>query len=282
MTLSPDAPPASAAELARRARISAVTMCSRSGASHIGAALSVIDILATLYAGVASIDPSRTQDPARDIVLVSKGHSASGVYAVMAHAGYFPLEWLDDYYLDGSHLGGHVTAHGIPGVEFSTGALGHALPFGVGRALTDSLDGIDRRVFVVLSDGECAEGSNWEAALMAAHHKLRNVTVIVDRNQLQILGRTEDVLGLEPFADKWRSFGWDVVEIDGHDYSALADAMRTRSDRPRAIIANTTKGKGVDFMEDKVEWHTLVPNAEHVASALAQLETNTTDNGTEA
>lgn len=266
-----------APELARRARISAVTMCSNSGASHIGAALSVIDILAVLYSGVASIDPQRPEDETRDVVLVSKGHSASGVYAVMAHAGFFPLAWLDDYYLDGSHLGGHVTAHGIPGVELSTGALGHALPFGVGRALIDSMDSVDRRVFVVLSDGECAEGSNWEAALMAAHHKLRNLTAIIDRNQLQILGRTEDVLGLEPFAEKWRAFGWDVVEIDGHDYVALANAMTTRSDRPRAIIAHTTKGKGVDFMEDKVEWHTLVPNADHVTSALAQLQTSTTE-----
>ena len=240
-------------DLARRARVSALTMCSRSGASHIGAALSVIDILSVLYGEVADVAPHRTEDPARDIVLVSKGHSASGVYAVMAHAGFFPVEWLDDYYLDGSRLGGHVTAHGIPGVELSTGALGHALPFGVGRAITDQLDGIDRRVFVVLSDGECAEGSNWEAALMAAHRDLRNVTVIIDRNRLQILGRTEDVLGLEPFVDKWRAFGWEVVEVDGHDHDALAEAMRTRSERPRAIVANTIKGKGVDFMEDTVE-----------------------------
>lgn len=262
-------------ELARNARVSAVQMCSRSGASHIGAALSVIDILAVLYGEVADVAPHRTDDPSRDIVLVSKGHSASGVYAVMAHAGFFPTAWLDDYYLDGSHLGGHVTAHGIPGVELSTGALGHALPFGVGRAITDKRDGIDRRVFVVLSDGECAEGSNWEAALMAAHHELGNVTVIVDRNGLQILGHTEDVLGLEPFADKWRAFGWEVVEVDGHDHEALAEAMLPRGVRPRAIIANTTKGKGVDFMEDKVEWHTLVPNDEHLASALAQLATDT-------
>jgi len=262
-------------ELARQARRSALEMCSRSGASHIGAALSVIDILAVLYGYVADVSPHRTDDPSRDIVLVSKGHSASGVYAVMAHAGYFPVEWLDDYYLDGSHLGGHVTAHGIPGVELSTGALGHALPFGVGRAITDALDGIDRRVFVVMSDGECAEGSNWEAALMAAHRGLRNLTVIVDRNRLQILGETEDVLGLEPFADKWRAFGWDVLEVDGHDHVALTKAMRHRAGRPVCVIANTTKGKGVDFMEDKVEWHTLVPNEEHLAAALAQLEAHT-------
>lgn len=264
-------------ELARQARASAVTMCSRSGASHIGAALSVIDILAVLYGSVADVGPARTEDPARDIVLVSKGHSASGVYAVLAHAGYFPLSWLDDYYLDGSHLGGHVTAHGIPGVELSTGALGHALPFGVGRALVDALDGVHRRVYVVLSDGECAEGSNWEAALLAAHHRLGQVTAIVDRNGLQILGRTEDVLGLEPFADKWRAFGWEVLEVDGHDHGALEAAMRRTGARPRVVIANTTKGKGVDFMEDRVEWHTLVPDADHLASALEQLGVDATE-----
>jgi transketolase len=268
-------------ELARQARRSALSMCSRSGASHIGAALSVIDILAVIYGDVADVSPHRTDDPSRDIVLVSKGHSASGVYAVMAHAGYFPLTWLDDYYLDGSHLGGHVTAHGIPGVELSTGALGHALPFGVGRALIDQLDGIDRRVFVVLSDGECAEGSNWEAALMAAHHYLGNLTVVIDRNRLQILGRTEDVLGLEPFADKWRAFGWEVVEVDGHDHDQLRTALARRSGvqhaRPRVVIAHTTKGKGVDFMEGRVEWHTLVPTSEHLETALAQLEPTTTE-----
>jgi transketolase len=264
-------------ELARRARRSALTMCSTSGASHIGAALSVIDILSVIYGEVADVAPHRVDDPARDIVLVSKGHSASGVYAVLGQAGYFPLSWLDDYYQDGSHIGGHVTAHGIPGVELSTGALGHALPFGVGRALIDKLDGIDRRVFVVLSDGECAEGSNWEAALMAGHHRLNHVTVIVDRNRLQILGRTEDVLGLEPFADKWRAFGWDVEEVDGHDHDQLKAALHVRSAGPRVIVANTTKGKGVDYMEDKVEWHTLVPNADQLAVALAQLETNTTE-----
>jgi transketolase len=249
-------------------------MCSRSGASHIGAALSVIDVLAVLYGEVADISPDRVGDPARDIVLVSKGHSASGVYAVMAQAGYFPLTWLDDYYEDGSHLGGHVTAHGIPGVELSTGALGHALPFAVGRALIDQIDGVDRRVFVVLSDGECAEGSNWEAALMAAHHHLGNVTVIVDRNRLQILGRTEDVLGLEPFVDKWRAFGWGVTDVDGHDHGALEQALAVRGEGPRVIVANTTKGKGVDFMENRVEWHTLVPNADQLANALSQLQIN--------
>ncbi len=267
------ATPADSRSLALAARRTAVAACSRSGASHIGAALSVIDVLAVLYGGVADVAPDRVDDPARDIVLVSKGHSASGVYSVMAHAGYFPVEWLDAYCADGSHLGGHVTAHDVPGVELSTGALGHALPFAVGRAIADAIDGTDRQVFVILSDGECAEGSNWEAALMAAHRGLEALTVIVDRNRLQILGRTEDVLALEPFADKWAAFGWDVVEVDGHDHDALRDALTgAHPGRPRAVIAHTTKGKGVDFMEDKVEWHTLSPNAEHLASALAQLQ----------
>ena len=281
MSISPKAPPdrpasshlATSRELALAARRTAVTACSRSGASHIGAALSVIDVLAVLYAGAADVSPDRVDDPARDIVLVSKGHSASGVYSVLAHAGYFPVAWMDNYCADGSHVGGHVTAHGIPGVELSTGALGHALPFAVGRAIADQIDGVDRRVFVILSDGECAEGSNWEAALMAAHRGMDALTVIVDRNRLQILGRTEEVLSLEPFADKWAAFGWEVLEVDGHDHEALHAALTgAHPGRPRAVIANTVKGKGVDFMEDRVEWHTLSPNAEHLASALAQLQ----------
>lgn len=257
-------------QLARNARITALNACSRSGASHIGSALSVIDILSVLYSGVANVSPAQVDDPNRDIVLVSKGHSASGVYSVLSNAGFFPVEWLDAYCADGSHVGGHVTAHGIPGVEFSTGALGHALPYGAGIALATK--GSGRRVFVILSDGECTEGSNWEAAMFAAHHGLIDLTVIVDRNRLQILGGTEEVLALEPFADKWTAFGWESIEVDGHDHDVLRDVLGKTSDRPRAIIANTIKGKGVDFMEDKVEWHTLSPNAEHLAAALAQLE----------
>ncbi len=247
-------------------------MCSNSGASHIGSALSVIDILSVLYGEVAQVTPDTLEDSARDVVLVSKGHSASGVYSVLANAGFFPLDWLENYCGDGSRLGGHVTAHGIPGVELSTGALGHALPVGVGIALAAKRDGIPRRIFVILSDGECAEGSNWEAALLGSHHALDNLTVIIDRNRLQILGGTEEVLALEPFPDKWRAFGWAVTELDGHDHDALIAALATRHAGPHAIVANTIKGKGVDFMEDKVEWHTLTPNAEHLALALAQLE----------
>jgi len=259
-------------ELARRARISAVTMCATAGASHIGSALSVIDILAVLYSGSANVDAGRANDPDRDFVLISKGHSAAGVYSILGNAGYFPMQWLDQYCADGAPLGGHVTAHGVPGVEFSTGALGHALPFGVGISLTSARDGNDRHVFVVLSDGECQEGSNWEAAMLAAHHGLGNLTAIIDRNRLQILDSTEGISSLEPFADKWAAFGWDVVEVDGHDHDQLRARLSQPHAQPRVIIANTIKGKGVDFMENQVPWHTLSPDAAQAAAAVAQLE----------
>lgn len=247
-------------------------MVTSAGASHIGSALSVIDILAVLYARVANVGPDRTEDPDRDIILISKGHSASGVYSVLGNAGYLPMEWLDAYCSNGGMLGGHVTAHGIPGVEFSTGALGHALPFGAGIALSSKRDGHHRRTFVVLSDGECQEGSNWEAAMFAAQHSLGNLTAIIDRNRLQILASTEEISGLEPFADKWRAFGWDVIEVDGHDHDALEAALESATDKPRVVIANTIKGKGVDYMENSVPWHTNTPNAEQAADAIAQLE----------
>jgi len=265
-------PYASTSDLALDARISAMRMVSAAGASHIGSALSVIDIVSVLYGRVANVAPDRTSDPDRDIILISKGHSASGIYAVLGNAGYFPLEWLDRYCVDGAPLGGHVTAHGIPGVEFSTGALGHALPYGVGIAIASKRDGNARRVFVVLSDGECQEGSNWEAAMLASQHRLGNLTAIIDRNRLQILANTEEISSLEPFADKWAAFGWEVVDVDGHDHDALEAAIGAAHEQPRVVIANTTKGKGVDFMENSVPWHTNSPNAEQAADAIAQLE----------
>jgi transketolase len=246
-------------------------MCSQAGAAHVGSSLSVIDILAVLYGEVARISPTISTDPERDIVLVSKGHAAAGVYAVMGNAGFFPISWLDSYCQDGAPLGGHVTAN-VPGVELSTGALGHALPFGVGRALAALRDGSPRRTYVVLSDGECDEGSNWEAALLAGHHELGNLTVIIDRNGLQSLTTTELTLRLEPLADKWAAFGWSVQEVDGHDHAALITAMNSKDGRPTVVIAATTKGRGVDYMEGQVPWHYKSPNAEQLADAITQLE----------
>ena len=257
--------------LARSARISAVTICSQAGAAHVGSALSVIDILAVLYGQVARISPASINDPERDIVLISKGHAAAGVYAVLGNAGFFPMAWLDTYCQDGAPLGGHVTAS-VPGVELSTGALGHALPFGVGRALAAVRDGSPRSTYLVLSDGECDEGSNWEAALLAAHHELGNLTVVIDRNGLQSLTTTELTLRLEPLAEKWAAFGWAVHEVNGHDHAALIRAITTRDDRPTVVIASTTKGRGVDYMEGQVPWHYKSPSAEQLADAISQLE----------
>ena len=258
-------------ELARSARISALTMCSRAGAAHIASSLSSIDILAVLYGGVARVDPDEPDWAGRDIVLMSKGHAAAGLYAVLGNAGFLPAEWLDEYCQDGSILGGHVTATGIPGVELSTGSLGHALPVGVGMALGHRLDRGSQRVYVVLSDGECDEGSNWESALLAGHLGLDRLTVIVDRNGLQSLTTTEQTVRLEPLADKWRAFGWRVSEVDGHDHEALDTALRKEGDRPHAVIARTIKGRGVDFMENTVLWHYRPPSAEQLADAIDQV-----------
>ena len=261
-------------DLASRARISAVRAVHIGKTSHIGSSLSMIDILSVWYGGVANVSPTNLDDPERDVIIVSKGHAAAGTYAVMANAGIIPLNWLADYCADGSHLGGHVTSHGIPGVELSTGSLGHGLPVGLGVALAAKRSGNPRRVFVLMSDGECDEGTTWESALIANHHGLDNVVVAVDRNRLQSLADTEDTLRLEPFAEKWRAFGWHVSEIDGHDHVALEQAFSADIDthgKPRIVICDTTKGRGVSFMENQVLWHYRSPNDEQLDLALAEL-----------
>lgn len=259
--------------LASRSRISAVKMCGQAKAAHIGSSLSMIDILAVLYSGAADINPAKVDAPDRDIVIVSKGHAAAGTYATLSNAGFFPLEWLDEYCGDGQPLGGHVTKGRVPGVEFSTGSLGHGLPFGVGIALGRIRRGIGGRVFVVMSDGEQDEGSNWEAALLAAHHELSSLTVIVDRNGIQSLTSTEATVRLEPLAAKWTAFGWAAISVDGHNHSAIAEALQsaTTDSRPTVLIARTVKGKGVSFMENKVLWHYRPPTGEALNQALAEL-----------
>ena len=263
-------------ELALRARISALKAAHVGKTSHIGSSLSVIDILSVLYGSVANISPSNFDDPNRDVVVVSKGHAAAGTYAVMANAGLFPLKWLSDYSTDGSRLSGHVTSHRTPGVELSTGSLGHGLPYGVGVALSAKRRRSPRKVYVVMSDGECDEGTTWESALVGNHHGLDNLTVAIDRNHLQSLMDTEDTLRLEPFADKWRAFGWDVIDVNGHNHSALIEAFtrdreNTSQRRPRVLICDTTKGKGISFMENQVLWHYRSPSDEILALALDEL-----------
>lgn len=259
-------------ELARQSRISTVNAVHSGKSSHVGSSLSAIDILAVLYGRVADISPGNLDDPERDIIVVSKGHAAAGTYSVMTNVGILPADWLDGYSLDGTRLGGHVTSSGVPGVELSTGSLGHGLPFGLGVALAAQRTGNPRHAYIVMSDGECDEGTTWESALLAAHHGLDNLTVAIDRNGLQSLTTTELTVALEPFAEKWRAFGWDVVEIDGHDHDALSAALgATGGGRPRVVICTTIKGKGVSYMEGKVLWHYKTPDVDQVSQAIEEL-----------
>ena len=259
--------------LASRLRADALRMIHRAGASHVGTCLSMADILAVLYGRVLRVDPAQPHWPDRDRFVLSKGHGAAIVYAALAGRGFFPRAWLEDYCRDGSRLGGHITSHGVPGVEVSTGSLGHGLPIGCGMALAGKRDGCPYRVFVLLSDGELDEGSNWEAALFAPHHGLDNLVAIIDYNKIQSFGSVAEVLELAPLADKWRAFRWEVREIDGHNHAQIEEALGAPRalGRPVAIVAHTVKGKGVSFMEGQLLWHYRPPDAEQLESALAEL-----------
>jgi len=261
-------------QFANRIRLHALRMTSSGGSSHIGSVLSMADILAVLYGAVLRVDPD---DPAwadRDRFILSKGHAGAGVYAALAERGFFPTDKLASHCQDGSDLSGHVSHKGIPGVELSTGSLGHGLPVGAGMAYAAMLDDRQHRVFVLLSDGECDEGSNWEAILFAAHHRLDRLIAIVDYNKVQSLRSVPETLALEPFADKWASFGWRVIEADGHDHDQLRRALSSTSEHegePTCVIAHTTKGKGVSFMENSVLWHYRTARGDEFAAAEREL-----------
>ena len=260
-------------EFATRLRVEALRMVHRAKSGHLGSALSIADILAVLYGGILNLDPSHPEWPDRDRFILSKGHGASTVYAALAERGFFPKEWLETYYLDDTHLPGHVT-HSVPGIEASTGALGHGLPIGSGMALAGKYDNKGYRVCVVLSDGDCDEGSTWEAALFAHQHKLDNLVAIIDYNKIQGYGRTSEVIDLEPLPDKWQAFGWSVREIDGHNHAEIEKALQAvlfETGKPGCIVAHTIKGKGVSFMEDDVAWHYRSPDDEQLKQALAEL-----------
>jgi transketolase len=249
-------------------------MIHRGKSSHVGSVFSMAELLAVLYGRVLRIKPEQPDWPERDRFILSKGHACAGLYAVLAMRGFFPVAWLDDFCSNGSCLAGHVTHAGIPGVEVSTGALGHGLAIGCGMALIGKRDACDFRVFVLLSDGECDEGSTWEAALFAPHHRLDNLIAIVDYNKIQSLGTVKEVLDLEPLADKWKAFGWAVHEIDGHNLDQIENTLRNvpvEVQKPSCIIAHTVKGKGIDFMENKLLWHYRAPDDEELHLALAQL-----------
>lgn len=258
-----------AATLTRR-RI--VEMISAAQAGHIGGDFSVTDILTVLFHGVLRVDPARPDRPDRDHLILSKGHCAAALYATLAATGYFPPAALTTFMAPLSPLNGHPNRTKMPGVDTNTGPLGHGLPVGLGTALGARLAGRDSRVVVVLGDGELQEGSNWEALMSASHHRLTNLMIIVDRNRLQQGARTEDTNRLDPLDQRLAAFGCEVRTVDGHDHLALLDALTpVGADRPVAVIANTVKGRGVSFIEDRVEWHHKVPSAEQVEQALAEL-----------
>ncbi len=242
---------------------------------HPGGDFSAADILATLYFGVLRFDPKAPTDPGRDRFVMSKGHCTGAFYAVLASAGYFPEDMLSTYMQPLSKLNGHPNRNYLPGVETNTGPLGHGLPVAVGTAIAAKLDHSPRRTFVLCGDGELQEGSNWEAIMAAGHRGLDNLTAIVDRNGLQQGARTEATNGLDPLDKKFEAFGWDVRTIDGNDVDALLatfNAVPFAQGRPSCVIARTIKGRGVSFIEDRVEWHHKVPSAEQTARALEELD----------
>jgi transketolase len=261
-------------ELARQIRADALRMVHRANASHIGTCLSMADLLAVLYGDAMRVDPARPDWPDRDRFVLSKGHGAAAIYAALAARGFFPADWLDTYCADGTRLAGHISHFGVPGVEFSSGSLGHGLSLACGLALAGRRDGRPYRVFALLSDGECDEGSIWEAALFAPYHRLDNLVAVVDYNKIQSFGSVKEVLDLEPFADKWRAFGWAVREVDGHDLAQVKDTLAAvpfEPGRPSLVLAHTVKGKGVSFMEDRLAWHYQSPSGEQLARALEEL-----------
>jgi transketolase len=263
---------AALAALAAGIRRTVIGTISGAGLGHAGGDLSVTDILATLYGAVLRVDPADPDWPERDRFILSKGHCSVALYTTLTTCGFFPAEQLRTFAAPLSPLNGHPSRRAVPGVETSTGPLGHGLPVGVGVAVGLRLRGSAARTVVVLGDGELQEGSNWEAAMTAGHRKLASLTAVVDRNGLQQGARTSATNDLEPLADKWRAFGWEAVEVDGHDHLALLDAVTApRSGRPRCVIARTVKGRGVSFMEDRVEWHHRVPDPEQARLALEEL-----------
>lgn len=249
-------------QLAWLIRRHGIEMTHLSGGSHIGAVLSAADILAVLYADILRYDPEDPEWDGRDRFIMSKGHAGAAVYAALAESGFFAPAELKTHYQNGSRLSGHVSHH-LPGVDLSTGSLGHGLCAAAGMALAAKQDGKHHRVFAVLGDGECDEGSVWEAALFANQYRLENLVAIIDHNHMQSLDTCEKTLELEDFGAKWRAFGWNVIELNGHDHNALRSALtdtRSAGHKPTVVIANTVKGKGVSFMENDILWHYRFPH----------------------
>lgn len=259
--------------LASKSRALALNLVARAKSSHIGSALSIIDILSVLYSGVLKINSKTCNDIMRDRFILSKGHACSGLYAVLGLKGFFELEELDSFAKNDSKFMAHAS-HKISGVEFSTGSLGHGLPFGVGKALAAKKRSARWYTYVLLSDGEMQEGSNWEAIMFAGHHKFNNLVAIIDYNNLQSLASVDDTLRIQPLKEKFEAFAWHVIEVDGHDHDDLYRAfeeVKSVANKPICVIAKTTKGKGVSFMENSVQWHYKSPNDSELKRALKEL-----------
>jgi transketolase len=262
------------AAAANRLRCRSLRMVHRAGVGHPGGDLSAADLLAVLYFAILRVDPTQPAAPDRDRCILSKGHGSAIFYATLAAAGFFPEAELETFMAPLSRLNGHPDRNKLPGVEANTGPLGHGLPIAVGAALAAKIDEAAWRTFVITGDGELQEGSNWEAAMAAAHYGLDSLTVLVDRNRFQQGDATERTVQLDPLGDKWRAFGWAVREVDGHDHAALLatlGGLPFETGRPSCIIANTCKGKGVSFMEDRAEWHHRIPTDEQLTAALGEL-----------
>ncbi len=260
--------------IARRIRGKLVEMSCRARTPHLASALSCVDILVAAYWGVLAVDPRHPAAPERDRFIFSKGHAATALYAALAYRGFFPESVLDTFAEPGSCLGEQPSPGCIPGLELATGSLGHGLPAGIGMAFAGRLQGLSYRVFVLMSDGECNEGSAWEAALLAPAQRLERVTTIIDYNKWQATGRSDEIMALRPLKTKWDTFEWSSYEIDGHDLRALINAMGNVPDgtgRPVAIVAHTVKGKGVSFMEDDNNWHYRAPSADELRRAKEEL-----------
>jgi len=259
---------------ARKIRKQIIILNSESPAGgHTGADLSQVEIITALYFRVLNCSPDTIDDSERDIYIQSKGHAAGGYYCCLAEAGYFPKEWLSSYQHSNSKLPGHPVRHKTPGVELNTGALGHGLPVAVGLAIAAKKNGSSRKIYVLTGDGELAEGSNWEAALVAAHYHLDNLIIINDKNKLQLAGYTKEILNTDPLIDKWRAFGMNVTECKGNDIASVVNTLEQLSakGKPNVIIANTIKGAGISFIEGRPEWHHRVPKGKEIINALKEL-----------